>query len=59
MCSVFAPPVEEAAAAAAPLAEDSVVDDGFIASGTCELLLVPALAVPVEVIELLPEVSVK
>ena len=59
MRSVSAPPVEEAAAAPVPLAEDFVVDDGFIAADACELLPVPALCVPVEIIELLPEVSVK
>lgn len=59
MRGVSAPPVEEAAAAAVPLAEDFVVDDGCIASGACEPLVVPALRVLVEMIELLPEVSVK
>ena len=59
MRSVFAPPVEEAAAAAVPLAEDFVVDDDFAASSTCELLPVPAVCVPVETVGLLPEVSVK
>ena len=59
MRSVFAPPVEEAAAAAVPLAEDCVVDDDFAVSGTCELLLVPAVCVLAEIIGLLPKVSVK
>lgn len=59
MRTVFAPPVEEAAATAVPLAEDRVVDDGSIASDACELLPVPAFPVPVEMIGLLPEVSVK
>ena len=74
MRSVFAPPVEEAAAAAVPLTEDFAVDDGFIASGACELLpvpvlcvpvlcvpvlCVPVLCVPVEILALLLKVSVK
>ena len=56
--SVFALFVDEAAAAAVPLAEDCAVDD-FITSGVCELLLVPALCVPVATTVPLLEVSVK